>query len=223
MRESAPDQPAAQISRRPDPIKRTSLASAALAVTIGMLGLLGWRFRMEVFKQISPPLVVMSPIVAVCIILSGAGIALSLSSRRRLAFAIAIAISTIALAKIVDQFTGVLPIDRILFPSHLNFDVGHYPSTLAPSAAAAMQLSGLSLAFAQSDRPKVRLISQLLAIWLLLMAMLVLVGYCFDFDPATRPQHQNANGASHSVWHDHGRDWPPVTHSRNRVDVDAAR
>ena len=165
------------------PVRMTYLFPAirrtvgTVALVVGALVLVGWAYHITALIQLRHGLTAMNPLTAVLFIVTG--FALSAHSGRwdRLVRPAACAISTIAALKIIDVWTGAVPIDAILFADRLI--VEQYTNRVAPNTAIAFLLVGLSFLASKLSRASSSTISQLLAFGVMMISLFALVGYAF--------------------------------------------
>jgi diguanylate cyclase (GGDEF)-like protein/PAS domain S-box-containing protein len=156
------------------------LACAVVAVLLGVLGLLGWSQEGPFAREPFVSLLTVNPATAVALIAGGCSIALAGAERRGLAIGAALLMAGIAAAKFADLLFDVVPIDRLLFTQHLDSEPLLHVSRMAPNTAAALATAGLALMLLHSRRRYAKVVAQLFAIWIMLIAGFVLVGHFFD-------------------------------------------
>jgi diguanylate cyclase (GGDEF)-like protein/PAS domain S-box-containing protein len=163
-----------------DLLNVAAVAGAALALGLGARGMAGWLFDVEALRRFAPAYVSMNPVTAVCLMLCAAAMALSALSRKRLAGAVAGVVAAAGAAKLIGLLGGGLPIDQLLFADRLSGDFGGDPNRMAPNTAAALVMAGVALVLLQTPWRHARMLAQLFAMWMSLLAAVALVGYGAD-------------------------------------------
>ena len=151
---------------------------AVLAAGLGAMGISGWIFdgpairAMDTFTKINP-------MTATCLMLAGASIAFAAARRPAAAMVLGLVIAAIAFAKVIDFCFFSLPIDKVLFTSQIDDPRVAVPLRMAPNTTAAMLLAGSGLALLNVAGRRARLAAQLTGVWVILLAVFALIGYCF--------------------------------------------
>jgi PAS domain S-box-containing protein len=165
-----------------------SLAAGLTVIAIGALVLVGWASDIELLKRIYPHFTAMNPLTAFCLVFSGVALLLARWGYDRAAGALGVTIVLVAIGKFADIASGHVPIDQLLFADELHGKFG--PSNaMAPNTALALMLLGVALIFSVSARRSFMLISQCLALSIIMISLFAVVGYAFGID------HLNAVGA----------------------------
>jgi diguanylate cyclase (GGDEF)-like protein len=154
--------------------------AAGLALCLGALGLAGWLFDLELLRRFAPGNVSMNPVTAICIMLCAVSVSASARSCKRVAGATAAAVVAVGVAKLLDLASGALPVDQLLFAQRLAGDWANIPNRMAPNTTAALVMGSVALVLRQSPSRRAHMLAQLFAIWMMLMAVVVLVGYSCD-------------------------------------------
>ncbi|MFL6590946.1 MAG: sensor histidine kinase, partial [Chthoniobacterales bacterium] len=163
--------------------------ASVVAVSIGLIVLVGWAFNADRLTRFDPNFVAMNPATAVLIVASGIAVALRLSrgaSRATVVVAkiLAVAVASLAMAQLFEM-TGLWdsPVDEVLFPDRL-WDARHQiMNRMAPNSALSLVMVGLSiLTIDPSGR---RLISQTLAILVGFIAVISIIGYTYGVQSLT--------------------------------------
>ena len=165
---------------RLDLARPVTFACAAMTVMFGLLGISGWMFDLDLLRQQLPQFTTINPTTAIALMLSGCSIALAASYRPRFAIAAAVLLISIAAAKVIDLVFGGVPVDRLLFTDLLDGPLVPRPSRMAPNTAGALLVLGLALTMLHARLNPLKILAQLFAIWVLLTAVFVLVGYACD-------------------------------------------
>jgi diguanylate cyclase (GGDEF)-like protein len=163
-----------------DPGLAAGLVCGTMAILLGALGISGWMFDLDILHGSFLELTTINPAAAISLMLAGASIALAAAGRAHGAVLAALLVAVIGAAKVADITFGGFPVDRLLFTQLLDSDLVPRPSRMAPNTAAAFVLAGLALALLHVPRRRARLVAQLFAMWMMLTASFVLVGYAFD-------------------------------------------
>ncbi|MGI8611936.1 MAG: ATP-binding protein [Sphingomicrobium sp.] len=145
----------------------------------------GWWLGIEALTRIRPQLVAMNPLTAICFALSGLALGLHAMRRRTAVAILAGAVTAIALLKIVDLWTGMIPVDTLLFSSQLGSLSGP-PNRMAPNTGIAFLLVGLSLLSSHGAHRRHAQASQCCAFGVLLIALFALIGYAFGISGLNR-------------------------------------
>ncbi|CAN5760510.1 hypothetical protein BH20GEM1_BH20GEM1_21980 [soil metagenome] len=173
---------AGSIDRRAEWLETSARFIAAGLATLGLLVLMGWAMDSRTLKTVIPGLVAMNPLTAIAFILAGGSLLFSgarfdAAPARRLAVACAGAVVLIAVLRLLGYLGADLGVDRVVFSWRL--DAESIPSRMAPNTAAAFLLAGLALLGLGSKAPRVRAATQILAIFVLAIAMVTLSGYAY--------------------------------------------
>jgi signal transduction histidine kinase len=155
---------------------------ASLIIAIGVLN--GWIFDLNVLNRITPGLVAMNPLTALCFILLTIAFFLLKTSKPKevyIAHTLVILVVLFALIKITGLVIGANDyIDTILFHSKLqNARVGDIENRMAPNAAICFVLSGVSLLLAHYKNHTEQQISEYLSIIVILISLLSIIGYLY--------------------------------------------
>jgi PAS domain S-box-containing protein len=132
-------------------LRRLPAAASAVAITVGVLVLLGWLFDVELLKRVVPGFVAMNPATASCFIIAGVALAMSIQGDRPpAAQALATILSAVVLLAGLSKLIGIAGgwhpnIDEWLFASKLVAAGGALPNRMAPNTAFNFVLIGLSL------------------------------------------------------------------------------
>ena len=164
---------------------RGCLLSGYCSLAIGSSVLLGWSSGIEILKRIDPSFVAMNPVTAWCFILSGSALLAHQFRFRRAAVGSGTVVAIISAAKIGDLLWGIAPVDQLLFSGLLDTGRGSHPNRMAPNTAVAFFFVGIALIFVGSKHRAPQLLSQSLAVGVLLISMFALVGYAFGIDQLT--------------------------------------
>jgi PAS domain S-box-containing protein len=157
-------------------------SAASLAVLIGLVGLAGWVLEIPGLKRILPGAVEMKPNTAIGLILAGAGLGLS-GFRASPGFVIlsvtpALLVTVLGLATAGQYAFGwKLGIDEFLFRDTAQA-YNAVPGRMSPYSALAFAAIGISLAVLAVA--KLRLLSWLAAVFVLLVGAVSLLGYAWN-------------------------------------------
>jgi signal transduction histidine kinase len=170
-------------ARYPGLLATLPVSAAIVAISAGVLVLVGWAQDLETLKRVLPRLVAMNPTTALLFILSGAALLLiAKPGPARLKFAsraLAGVVAFVALIKFVDVFANWLPnVDTVLFAAKLQDVRDHLPNRMAPNTALNFLLVGLALATVNAQRKRFSF-SQALAILVGFGALLPITGYAY--------------------------------------------
>jgi PAS domain S-box-containing protein len=163
------------------PSSRNTAVAAAIAITLGLLVLIGWANDFELLKRMRPGFAAMNPLAACCFILAGIALLLAKSGHRRAAFSAGGFICLITLAKAADMVSGAVPIDQLLFAETLASGSA-LPNRMAPNTTLAFFLVALGLMFSCGRKRAFGLISQGLGAAGLLISIFALIGYAFGIN-----------------------------------------
>jgi len=169
--------------------RRIPPASAAVAVALGSLALLGWYLDSNVLKSVLTGRVAMNPTTAVGLIL--AGIALLILHRSQQGGRISLvgslcsaAVLLIGSLKLIEYFVDWHSgIDRILFAERLDTQGGPMPNRMAPNTALTFVLVGLALGSMSIGAMFRRSLFKHLALPPLTISMLAVTGYAYGMRP----------------------------------------
>lgn len=151
-----------------------------LALAVGTVVLTGWQYNIVELIQLRPGFAAMNPLTAVLFIVTGFALLAHSGRWDRIVKPAASAILFFAILKLIDVWTGDLPVDRILFADRLV--VGDTSNDLPPKTAVAFLLVGLSFLAIKLPHRNAPAISQSLAFGVMLISLLALVGYAFSID-----------------------------------------
>jgi hypothetical protein len=154
------------------------MATGLLCALVAASVLAGWWFGIEALTRIRPHLVAMNPLTAIGFALAGSALALHALQCNKAVLVLAAAVVAIAAIKIMDLWTGAVPVDTLLFSAQLDTP-GGVPNRMAPNTAMAFMLVGLSLLLSYGRHRRHAQASQCCAFAVLLIAIFALVGYGF--------------------------------------------
>lgn len=167
-------------------LRRLSANSGIVAAIIGTIALCGWVLDIAVFKSIVPGIRAMNPLVAVHIIVLGISLWLIHRTSLLVTSVVRISAATSILLGVVKllEYIGVLPIgiDMLLFPQQT-------PSNpISAFTAVACIMAGVGLLTFNIEMRSKRMPAQIIGLFVLSTAMLVLINYAFTllaFHPPT--------------------------------------
>jgi len=163
--------------------------AAELVAILGMAVLAGWALDVELLKAAIPGHVTMKANAALAFLLAGSSARLLCSERtvRRLrlaAKAAGVVVAAIGLATLFEYVAGLdLGIDQLLFPDAPHAAQTHHPGRMAPGAALAFLLLGISLAIHDMETVEGGRPSQLLALVASLVPLQAMVGFAYGVAP----------------------------------------
>ncbi len=165
-----------------------SLACGAMAMTVGVLVLVGWQLDIEVLRSVVPGYVPMNPASALGFII--AGLSLGLQNRtlinkdrafsrvlKRIAKSCAVIVFGIGVLVLFDD---VLGLDQLLYSEHFSDHLSSFRDLMAPILAFAFVLLGSSLFWLDASTPRGIRPAELFALMVMLIALFGMMGYSFD-------------------------------------------
>jgi PAS domain S-box-containing protein len=158
-----------------------TLCAAIVAGALSAAALFGWATGEPVLARVVPGLAAMNPVTAAALLVAAA--ALALPARHLWAVRVlAGLVLAVGMVKLTQMLTGAGGgVDLLQFPSRLAADGSPTLSRIAPNTGVAIVLLGGGLLASASRRRAAILASQLLALGIIAIALLVLVGYVLDF------------------------------------------
>jgi two-component system cell cycle sensor histidine kinase/response regulator CckA len=168
-----------------------SRVAGKVAVTVGLLVLIGWFFNIETLKRVSPRFVAMNPVTAICFVLIGT----AFECRRPTKTSTWAGAVGIVLALLV-AFAGTLKVgsyllgwpfrfDALLFGLTLEEVAQRIPNQMAPNAALNFVCLGLALCVIDA-RPRRFPLSHILVLFVNATALLAMIGYAYGVTQFTR-------------------------------------
>jgi len=160
-----------------------SRIAGATAVLIGCTVLLGWVFNIPFLKSVSSGLVPMKANTAIAFVFTGIALWLlnderATQRRFRVAQICALAVFLLGFLTLSEYIFGWnLGIDQFLFRDATPSSVIYFPGRMAPSSAFCFFMVGI--AFWLISRSRRYLLTQIIALMVLLIALLVLAGYLY--------------------------------------------
>jgi PAS domain S-box-containing protein len=155
---------------------------ALLAAAIGAFVLMGWQFDLSAVTGHLPTLTVMKPNAAAGVIAAGLGLfCLTYRGLRPLARLLGVLLALVGVATLSQHLFGIdLGIDQMLLRIAPPSDDGLESTSvrMAPGIAGSLILFGLALLYAKQGRAA-SAFSQLLAITMLALVLIVLTGYAY--------------------------------------------
>lgn len=164
---------------------RIKLAVAVLCMTVGIAVLFGWWQDIESLTKIRPHLAAMNPVTALCFAVAGGAIYCHTLGRRRLALGGGVFLGAVMALKLFDLWSGVVPVDTILFTDRLDVP-GLASNRMAPNTAGAFLLGSIALIASYFDGRRSGAISQISAFSVSLIALFALIGYGFGMSGLNR-------------------------------------
>ena len=161
----------------------TSRIAAWAVIAVALAALAGWTFDAMLLARVYPTWTPMNPLVAVCFLLTGAGLLLLREepSRRRARWAggaaalCAGAVAALALVKLSDFLpSGPIHIDQVLFRRRLDGNV------MAPNTAVAFAFVGVAMLLLDARNVHVRWAATALTLATAGVALLALTGYLYS-------------------------------------------
>jgi PAS domain S-box-containing protein len=157
-------------------------AFALLAAALGAFVLAGWQFDMSAVTGHLPALTAMKPNAAAGVIAAGIGLfCLTYRGLRPLARLVGLALALVGVATLSQHLFGIdLGIDQLLLRNVPLADDGSQPVSvrMAPGIAGSLILFGLALLYAKQGKAA-SAFSQLVAITVLALVLVVLTGYAY--------------------------------------------
>ena len=163
---------------------RIKLTAATLCVAVGSIVLLGWWQDIDALTRIRPHLAAMNPVTALCFAVAGLAIYCHTLGRCRVALGAGIFLGLVAALKLVDLWSGMVPVDTLLFTDRL--DAGLAPNRMAPNTAVAFLLGSISLVASCFNGRRSGIVTQVSAFAVSLIALFALIGYGFGFSGLNR-------------------------------------
>jgi PAS domain S-box-containing protein len=169
-----------QIQQR---LARLSILPVILIFIIAGLALIGWSFKIEVFKRPIPGLMAMNPTSALLMIFAALSFVFFSSAPdasvsrliARVAAWLVLLVGLLRLIGVAGNFD--IPVDSILFSHQLQQD-GLF-NHIAPNAAAGFLVAGTALLTQQRPSPAVQKLTQGLALVIALLGLFSLLGYLY--------------------------------------------
>lgn len=158
--------------------------ASALALTAGVLVLIGWARDIEPLKRIIPGFVAMNPMTAIGFICLGSSLAIALRrapspATRRIGEALAILAALIGFLKLLTIVSPVdAGIDRLLFQARLDAADRGLPNRMAPNTALNFLLVGGALASIERSFRRIWP-AQFLTVVAAMSSLLALMGYAY--------------------------------------------
>jgi PAS domain S-box-containing protein len=154
-----------------------------IVFAIALLALLGWQFNIDLFKRPLPGLTAMNPATALGLMLAATALLL-LTSRQAgrqkstTGYLLSCIVISIGLARLAD-----IHIDAILFPHKLAADiVAGISNRMAPNSAVGLVFTGAGLLFIRTTSPARRMLSNVIALLVALLALLSIIGYIYKVE-----------------------------------------
>ncbi|MBL8100072.1 MAG: diguanylate cyclase [Anaerolineales bacterium] len=160
-----------------------SKSASLMVILIGLLVMIGWIFDIQELKSVFHGLRTMKFNTTLVAILIGMSLWLSLQENKKYSFIIQI-------SGIIVLLIGLLTLSQYLFK--LNFGIDQllftdlqttrdsFPGRMSFASALCSTLIGLALIFLNSEKEKIRVISQYPSVIVLAISFLALVGYLYD-------------------------------------------
>jgi PAS domain S-box-containing protein len=159
-----------------------SRLSALVACALGALVLAGWRFDLSALTELFPDFVGMKTNVAAGVLAAGLGLfCFTIKPLRPIARLIGFGLVLLGIATLSQDVFGIdLGIDQLLSNVAVPADAaqGAEPVRMAPGIAGSLILFGLALLCARGGKGA-SIISQLLAMAMLVQVLIVLTGYVY--------------------------------------------
>ena len=178
--------------------------AAVIAMSVGVLVLLGWTTDTAVLKGAIRDVVTMKANTAVCVLLAGFSLFLytkDLSSRwlRDARTTSAAIVAAVGLATMSEHAVGWnLGIDELLFTEMPNAAATMSPGRMGPPAAMSLLLLGLALVILRGKRPR-PLIAQWLAVATVFIAVAGILGHLYGAEQLYALSHISGVALTTSV------------------------
>lgn len=167
------------------PFSVPALGASILVMLIGMVGLLGWIFDIEAFKQFLHHGIAMKANTAVALILTGLSLCLFVLSRyhrwsRRVGQLCTALVLMVGVLSLSENLVGWdLGIDQILFHEEPGLPGSLSPGRPGPPASLCLALAGVAIWLLHAGATKHHVLVQVLAIGIGLIAAPGLIGYVY--------------------------------------------
>ena len=168
----------------------TARVAGALAAGVGLMGLAGWVFDVEVLKALWTGGVSIKANASICLVLLGASLLLLLPhpprsrTLERIGGLLAALGAAIGALTLFQHLTGSnLGIDQLLFREPPGAPATMSPGRMGPPASTSFLLSGLALLLLGVRTRRGRAPAQWLALVVGLIALLPLIGYAYSIRP----------------------------------------
>jgi methyl-accepting chemotaxis protein len=145
--------------------------------------LTGWVFGIDVLKRVVPGLVAMNPLSALSFLVAGSGLHVAAGGGKAARIPALCGLGVAAIGAVVLSrylFGWDAGVDRIFFARSLGDNL------MAPTTAFSFLLSGLALALLDWETPRGARPASPLTVAVLLLALLVLTGYCYGVEKLYR-------------------------------------
>ncbi len=169
-----------------DRFHRMSRGASAVAMLLGLCGLIGWIFDIAVLKSVLPGLVTMKANAAASFVLGGVSLRLQIESdvsplKVWIARACALLVLAVGVLTLTEYALGIdTGIGQIVSHAPAGELQTSSPGRMAPTTALNFALLGTALLSLNGRRRVRHLASQVLTITVLLVAFVAFVGYCLD-------------------------------------------
>ncbi|MDX2253393.1 MAG: PAS domain S-box protein [Nitrospira sp.] len=184
--------------RLAESLRHFAAAAAVIVVLVGTLVLVGWTFDFDTLKSVSLGLVTMKVNTALSFILAGLSLWLLQAVGAGREWHSGILVSRMCAAGVVviggltlSQDIGDLNfgIDQLLFPDTDPVDT-HHPGRMSPVSALNFILVGAALLLLRKETRRGYRPTEFLIIPIIIISLLTLIGYLYDFFPLYRfPPH----------------------------------
>lgn len=166
-----------------------SFISAAVAIAVSSLGLLGWALHLWVLTSVMPDWPTMKPVTAICFVMlglslwflrepSGAGLE-SDSERKAVSLGLAAAVSCIGVATLAEYVTGLdFGFDGLLFHDSVVAAKEVHPGRMAAATAICLTSLGLSL-MCMRRKSRFRRWAEYLALFPAVMGLIAIAAYIY--------------------------------------------
>ncbi|PWF55140.1 GGDEF domain-containing protein [Massilia glaciei] len=165
-----------------------SQAAAAMVTLVGGIVLAGWWFNVAILKTVAPGLVSMKANTATCLLAAGVALFLlnerfSGVARKRTGLFLALAVFVIAGLTLAEYaLRREFGIDELLFDDDTRATSTSHPGRMAPVTALSLFLVGAALLLVD----RATRVARRIAMWVLLLAMLGILGYAFEVESMYR-------------------------------------
>lgn len=184
--EPTPGDPAGRSSQS---WRRITYAASVVVVLLALSALLGWIIGSATLRSLVAGLRDMSPLTAVCLILSGVALSaihFGAVASRRAGQLLALVVTVLAGLMLAEYIFGTdLGIDEIFFPTATKLSGETYPGRASAPTGVALLLSGLALILLGVLDLRARRISQFFVLLSGLIGFAALMGYLFGSERFT--------------------------------------